>query len=270
MVFSCTINIKNCIHWFSNVKLVLGKIPLSYNVITLFQQFGLTYQYFVKNLYIFLRDIQFSSVQLLSRVQLFVTPWTAAFQASLSITNSQCLSKLTSIESVMPSNHPSSVMPFSSHLQSFPASGSFQMSQVAKVFGVSASASVLPMNIKNWFPLGWTSWISLLSKGLPRVFKSISSLDLSFLYSPTLASIYDYWKTIALTRQNFSGKVMSLLLNILSRFVKTFLPRRSHLLISWPQSPRAVILEPQNIKSVTVSAVSPSICYEVMGPEAMI
>ena len=107
-----------------------------------------------------------------------------------------------------PSNwwcHPtisSSVIPFSSHLQSFPASGSFQMSQFltsgGQSIGVSASASVLPMNIQDWFPLGWTGWISLLSKGLSKSsptpqFKSINSSELSFLYSPTLISIHDYW-----------------------------------------------------------------------------
>ena len=77
-------------------------------------------------------------------------------------------------------------------------------------------------------------------------------------------------KTIALTRQTFVGKVMSLLFNMLSRLVITFLPRNKHLLISWLQSPSAVILEPPKIKSVTVSTVSPSICHEVMGPDAMI
>ena len=77
-------------------------------------------------------------------------------------------------------------------------------------------------------------------------------------------------KTIALTRRTFVSKVMSLLFNMLSRLVITFLPRSKHLLISWLQSPSAVILEPQNIKSVTVSTVSPSICHEVMGPDAMI
>ena len=74
-------------------------------------------------------------------------------------------------------------------------------------------------------------------------------------------------KTIALTRQAFVGKVMSLLFNMLSRLVITFLPRSKHLLISWLQSPFAVILEPRKIKSVTVSTVSPSICHEVMGPD---
>ena len=77
-------------------------------------------------------------------------------------------------------------------------------------------------------------------------------------------------KTIALTRQTFAGKVMSLLFNMPSRLVITFLPRSKHLLISWLQSPSEVILEPKKIKSVTVSTVSPSISHEVMGPDAMI
>ena len=77
-------------------------------------------------------------------------------------------------------------------------------------------------------------------------------------------------KTIALTRQNFVGKVMSLLLNMLSRLVITFLPKNQRLLISWLQSPSAVILEPKKIKPVNVSIVSPSICHEVMGPGVMI
>ena len=77
-------------------------------------------------------------------------------------------------------------------------------------------------------------------------------------------------KTIALTRQTFVGKVMSLLFNMLSRLVIAFLPRSKHLLISWLQSPSVVILEPNKINSVTFSIVSPSICHEVMGPDAMI
>ena len=109
-----------------------------------------------------------SSVQSPSHVQLFGTPWTAARQASLSITNSQSLLKLTNS---CPSSrwcHPtisSSVVPFSSHLQSFPASGSFPMSQFftpgGQNIGVSALASVFPMNIQDWFPLGWTGCLSL-------------------------------------------------------------------------------------------------------------
>ena len=147
--------------------------------------------------------IQFSSVQLLNCVQLFVTPWTAARQASLSITNSQSLLKLMSIELVMPSTISSSVVPYSSCLQSFPASGSFPVSQLfasgGQSTGVSASASVSPMNIQDWFPLGWTGWITLNIlesqeySPIPQ-FKSINASMLSFLYSPTLTSIHDYWK----------------------------------------------------------------------------
>ena len=115
-----------------------------------------------------------SSVQSLSRVWLLVTPWTAAHQASLSIINSRSLLKLMSIESVMPSIS-SSVIPFF-RLQSFPASGSFPMSWFFASggwsIGVSASASALPMNIQDWFPLGWTGWISLQFKGLSRDFSN--------------------------------------------------------------------------------------------------
>ena len=99
--------------------------------------------------------------------------------------------------------------------------------------------------------------------------KWLSSSSSSFLYSPTLTSIHDYWKTIALTRWTFVGKAMSLLLNMLSRLVITFLPRSKCLLISWLQSPSALILEPPKIESITVSIVSPSICHEVMGLDAM-
>ena len=90
---------------------------------------------------------------------------------------------------------------------------------------------------------------------------------LSLFYCPALTSIHDYWKTKALTRQTFVGKVMTLLFNMLSRFVIAFLPRSKHLLISWLQLPSAVILEPKKIKSATVS---PSISHEVMGPDAII
>ena len=115
------------------------------------------------------------SVQLLSHVRLFVTPWTPACQASLSITNSWSLPKLSCPLSQW--CHPtisSSVVSFSSCPQSFLASESFQMSQFftsgGQSIGVSVSASVLPMNTQDWSPLGWTSWISLQSKGLSRVF----------------------------------------------------------------------------------------------------
>ena len=101
-------------------------------------------------------------------------------------------------------------------------------------------------------------------------FKSINSSALRLLYGPTFTFVHDYWKTKLLTIWTFVSKVMSLLFNILSKFVIAFLPRSKHLLISWLQSPSAVILEPKKIKSLTVSIVSPTICHEVMEPDAMI
>ena len=148
---------------------------------------------------------QFSSVQLLSRVQLFATH-------GLQHARPPCPSPTPGVYSnSCPLSwwcHPtisSSIVPFSSCPQSFPASGSFQMSQFfasgGQSIGVSASASVLLTNIKDWFFffLGWTGWISLLSRdsqesSLAPQFKSINSSALSFLYDPTLTSIQDYWK----------------------------------------------------------------------------
>ena len=118
----------------------------------------------------------FSWVQLLSYIQLFVTPWTAACQASLSITNFLNLFKLCPLSQWCHPTISSYVIPFSSFLQSFLASRSFQMNHFftssGQSIGVSASASVLPMNSQDWFPLGWTDWISLQSKGLSRVFSN--------------------------------------------------------------------------------------------------
>ena len=150
---------------------------------------------------------QFSSIQSLSRIRLYATPWTAARQASLSITNSQSLLKLMSIESVMPSNHLILCRPLLLPPSIFP---SIRVVSVESVFasggqniGVSASASVLSINIQDWFPLRWPGWISLQSKGLSRVFSNttlqkIHSSVLSFLYSPTLTSIHDHWKNHSL------------------------------------------------------------------------
>ena len=118
----------------------------------------------------FICSVQFSSV---SHVWLFATSWTTAHQAYLFITNSWSLLKLMPIELVMPSNHSSSVVPFCFCLQSFPASGSFPVSPFFISSGqsirVSALASILPMNIQDWFPLGLTGLVSLQSKGLSRV-----------------------------------------------------------------------------------------------------
>ena len=124
-------------------------------------------------------------------------------------------------------------------------SGSFPMSRLFSLggqsTGASASASVLPMSIQGWFPLKWTSLISLLSKGLSRVLYSTTiwkhqCVRRSAYFNVQLSHLY-------MTTRKTIGKVMSLLLNILSRFVIAFLPRSKHLLISWLQSPSAVILE---------------------------
>ena len=127
----------------------------------------------------FLKDNCWSSVQSLSHVRLFATLWTTARQASLSITNSRSSLNLMSIKSVMPSSHLilcRPLRPHPCHLQSFPASGSFQMSQFfpsgGQSIGVSASTSVLPMNTQDWSPLGWTGWIFLIKEGLSRVFSN--------------------------------------------------------------------------------------------------
>ena len=123
-------------------------------------------------------------VQSLSHVQLFVIPWTAAQQASLSSTISQSLLRFMFTELVMPSNHLILCCPLLLCPQSFPASGSFPVSQFfasgAQSIRASASASVLPMNIQNWFPLGWTGLISLQSKGLSRVFSSTTVQEHQF------------------------------------------------------------------------------------------
>ena len=140
-------------------------------------------------------DFSFSSVQSLSCVRLFVTPWIAACQASLSITNSRSLLKFQ-VNSCPSSRwwHPaisSSVVPFSSCPQSLPASGYFSMSQLfawgGQSVGVSASAPVLPMKTQDWSPLGWTGWISLQSKGLSRVFFNTIVQKHQF-FSPQLSS----------------------------------------------------------------------------------
>ena len=150
-------------------------------------------------------------------------PWIAARQASLSITKSQSLLKLMSIESVMPSKHLILCHP----LQSFPASGSFPMSQFFKSggqsFGVAALASVLPMNIQGWFSLGWTGWISLQTKGLSRVFSNttvqkhqlfctqLSLWSNSHIYTWLPYIISSVHENHTLTRRTFVGKVMPIL-----------------------------------------------------------
>ena len=157
-------------------------------------------------LYLNISFIQFSSVQLLSCVRLFVTPWTTAHQASLSLTNFWSPSKPCPLSWWC---HPAisySVIPFSCP-QSFLASGSFQMSQLfasdGQTIGVSASTSVPPKNTQDWSPLEWTRWTSLQSKDSQESsptpqFKSVNFSVLSFLHSPTLTSIHDHRKNHSL------------------------------------------------------------------------
>ena len=123
---------------------------------------------------------------------------------------------------------------------------------VVPSIGVSASTSVLPMNTQDWFPLGWTGLTSFQSKGLKSLLQHHSSKASIHLCSALfiVQQSHPYMttgKTIALTRRTFVGKVMSLLFNMLSRLVITFFPRSKRLLISWLQSPSAVILEPPQI-----------------------
>ena len=182
-------------------------------------------------------------------VRLFATPWMAASQASLSLTISRSLPKFMSIELVMPSNH--LILCHSLRPQSFPASKSFPMSQFFASggwrIGVSALASVLPMNSHCWFPLGWTGWISLQSKGLSGVFSGTTVSKHQFfsglpsLWSNSHIHAWLTGKTIVLTTWTFVRKVMSLPF----RFAIAFLSRSNCLLISWLQSPSAVILEPK-------------------------
>ena len=147
------------------------------------------------------------------------------------------LLELTSIESAMPSSHLILCCPLLLLPQSLPASESFPMSQffISGGQSIGASASVLPMNIQDWFPLGLTSLISLLSKGFSTVFSNTTvGKHQIFGAQPSLWS-YSHihtGKIIALTRQYFVGKVMSLLFNVLSRFVIALLPRSKRLLIS--------------------------------------
>ena len=145
----------------------------------------------------------FSSVQLLSSLGLFATPWTEDIRSPCPSPTPRVYSNSCPLSRWYHPTISSSVIPFCSCLQSFPTSGSFQMSQFfpsgGQSIGVLASTSVLPVNIQDWFPLGWTGWISLQSKGLSRVFpkpqfKNINSSVLGYLYSPALTSTLDYWK----------------------------------------------------------------------------
>ena len=215
-----------------------------------------------------------SVVQSLNHVQISVTPWTGALQASLSITNSQNLPKLISIKSVMSSNH-LILCHFLLFLPSvFPSIRVFSSKLVLRIRWPkdwSFSFSISPSNEYSGLSSFRTDWFDLpairgtLKSFLQHYSSKVSILQCSAFFVVQLSHLYlTTEKTTALTVWNIVGRVMSLLFNMLSRFVIALLPKRMCLLISWLQSPSAVILEPKKIKSLTASTFSPSICPEVI------
>ena len=214
---------------------------------------------------------QISSVQLLNHVRLFATPWTAAHQTSLFKTNSQSLLKFMCIESVMPSNHLILCRPLLLPSSIFPSISVFSNESALHIRWPkywSFSFNISPSNEYSAVISFKMNWLYLLAvQGTLRSLLQHHSSIASILWR---SAFFTVQLSVCLTRQTFVGKVMSLLFNMLFRLVITFLPRSKCLLISWLQPPSAVILEPPKIKSDTVSTVSPSISYEVMGPDAMI
>ena len=196
---------------------------------------------------------------------------TIAHQASLSITNSQSLLKLMSIESVMPSSHLILCCPFFLLPSVFPSIRVFSNESVVHIRWPkywSFTFSTSPSNEHPGLISFRMDWLDLLAvqgtlKSLLQHHSSKASVlrHSAFLIVQLSHPYMTTGKTIALTRQTVFGKVMSLLFNMLSRLVITFLPRSKHLLISWLRSPSAVILKPSKIKSDTVSTVSPSIYH---------
>ena len=209
-----------------------------------------------------------------------MTPWTTACQASLSITNSWSPPRPMSIKSVMSSNHLILCHPL------------FLLPPIPPSIRVFSNESALHTRWPKYWSFSFKInpsdehpglisvrmvWLDLLAvqgtlKSLLQHHSSKASiLPCSAFFIVQLSHTYmTTGKTIALTRRTFVTKVMSLLFSMLFRLVITFLPRSKCLLIAWLQSPSAASLEPPKIKSVTVSTVSPSICHEVMGPDAMI
>ena len=198
----------------------------------------------------------------------------------MSITNSRSLLKLMSIESVMPSNHLILCCPLLLLPSIFPSIRVFSKELALQIRWPkywSISLSISPSNEYSGLISFRIDWFDLLAiQGTLESLLQHHSSKASILWHSAFLMVQlshpcmTTGKTIALTRWTFVGKVMSLLFNMLSSLVITFLPRSKRLLISCLQSPSAVILEPPKIKSDTVSTVSPSIYYEVMGPDAMI
>ena len=213
------------------------------------------------------------------------TPWTAACQASLSNTNFwsllKCMGlKCMSIKSVMPSNHLILCCPLLLLPSIFPSIRVFQISQLFHIRWLkywSFSFNISPSNEYSGLISFRVDWFDLLAvQGTLKSLLQHHSSKASILWRSAFFRVqrsHPYMntgETMALIRRTFVGKVTFLLFNKLSRLVITFLPRSKRLLISWLQSPSAVILELPKIKSAAVSTVSPSICHEVMGPDAMI
>ena len=222
----------------------------------------------------------FCSVQSLRHVQIFATPWTAACQASLSITNYRSLLKPMSIKLMMWSHHPILCHPLLPLPSIFPSIRIFSNESALHIRWPkywSFSFSISPSN-EYWGLISFRiNLFDLLAvqgtlKSLLKHHSSKASvLQHSAFFMVQLSHPYmTTGKTIALTRQTFVGRVMSLLFNKLSRLVIAFIPRSKCFLVSWLQSSSAVILELKKIKSFTVSIVSPFICHAVMGPDAMI
>ena len=211
-----------------------------------------------------------SVVQSLRHVRLFATPWTAACQPALSFTISWSLLKLMSFELVMPSSHLILCHPLLLLPSIFPNIRVFSNESALRIKWPkywSFSFSLSPSNEYSGliFRIDWLDLLTVqgtLKSLLQHHSSKASVLQYSAFFKVQLSHPYmTTGKTIALTRRTFVGKIMSLLFNMLSRLVIAFLPRNRRLLISWLQSPSAVILEPKKIKSVTVSIVSLSICH---------
>ena len=225
-------------------------------------------------------SLNISPVQSLSRVQLFATPWTAACQASLSITNSQSPPKPMPIVSVMPSNHLILCCFLLIRPSIFPSITVFSNESALHIRWPkywSFSFNISPSNEHPGLISFEMDWFDLLAvqgtlKSLLQHHSSKASIHQhsAFFIVQLLHPYTTNGKTTALTRWTFVGKVMSLLFDMLFRLVITFLPRSKYLLISWLQSQSAVILEPKKIKPVSISIVSPSICHKVMGPNVLL
>ena len=226
-----------------------------------------------------LEDHQFSSIQLLSCVWLFEMPWTAVCQASLSITNSQSLLKLMSVELVMPSKHLILCHPLLLLPSILPSIRVFSNKSVLPIRWPKHwrfSFSISPFDEYSGLISFRMDWLDLLAvQGTPKRLLQHHSSKVSVFQCSAFFVVHTHtWllgKTTALTFANRPLlAIISLHFNMLSRFVIAVFPRRKCLLISWLQSPSAVILEPKKVKSVILSIVSPTICHEVMGPDAMI